>query len=188
MIKFGQVQAYDKTTGEATIVYMRPDACAKCGACGGGGKSRSIRLKADCAVGDWVKVELPDAAQPITIAANTSIAMKGGPWFHYDLTDEEREAFPDGTFNITAIRIEPLAVSIVGGDYESEPQNLSRYNVQDRVKLYRADGSEITYGWDGNFFQGQYSPTVLRVDSYDIIDPEAVAYVEIDGERFDVKQ
>lgn len=60
MIKFGQVQAYDKTTGEATIVYMRPDACAKCGACGGGGKSRSIRLKADCAVGDWVKVELPD--------------------------------------------------------------------------------------------------------------------------------
>lgn len=135
-----------------------------------------------------LKVELPDAAQPITIAADTSIAMKGGPWFHYDLTDEEREAFPDGTFNITAIRIEPLAVSIVGGDYESEPQNLSRYNVQGRVKLYRADGSEITYGWDGNFFQGQYSPTVLRVDSYDIIDPEAVAYVEIDGERFDVKQ
>ena len=34
MIKFGQVQAYDKTTGEATIVYMRPDACAKCGASG----------------------------------------------------------------------------------------------------------------------------------------------------------
>ena len=135
-----------------------------------------------------LKVELPDAAQPITIAADTSIAMKGGPWFHYDLTDEEREAFPDGTFHITAIRIEPLAVSIVGSDYESEPQNLSRYNVQGRVKLYRADGSEITYGWDGNFFQGQYSPTVLRVDSYDIIDPEAVAYVEIDGERFDVKQ
>lgn len=134
-----------------------------------------------------LKVELPDAAQPITIAADTSIAMKGGPWFHYDLTDEEREAFPDGTFNITAIRIEPLAVSIVGSDYESEPRNLSRYNVQGRVKLYRADGSEITYGWDGNFFQGQYSPTVLRVDSYDILDPEAVAWVEIDGERFAVE-
>ena len=55
------------------------------------------------------------------------------------------------------------------------------------MKLYRADGSEITYGWGGNFFQGQYSPTVLRVDSYDIIDPEAVAYVEIDGERFEVE-
>lgn len=60
MMKFGQVMAYDEATGEATIVYTRPDACAKCGACGGGGKSRSIRLKADCAVGDWVKVELPD--------------------------------------------------------------------------------------------------------------------------------
>ena len=64
---------------------------------------------------------------------------------------------------------------------------MSRYNVQGRVKLYRADGSEITYGWDGNFFQGQYSPTVLRVDSYDLLDPEAVAWVEIDGERFEVE-
>lgn len=27
----------------------------------------------------------------------------------------------------------------------------------------------------------------LRVDSYDILDPEAVAYVEIDGERFEVE-
>ena len=60
MIQFGQVQAYDASTGEATIVYMRPDACAKCGACGSSGKPGSIRLKADCAVGDWVKVELPD--------------------------------------------------------------------------------------------------------------------------------
>ena len=42
------------------VRFERPEACAKCGACGGGGKSRSIRLKADCAVGDWVKVELPD--------------------------------------------------------------------------------------------------------------------------------
>lgn len=60
MIKFGQVQAYDETTGEATIVYIRPDACAKCGACGTGSQQGSIRLKADCAVGDWVKVALPD--------------------------------------------------------------------------------------------------------------------------------
>ena len=28
---------------------------------------------------------------------------------------------------------------------------------------------------------------VLRVDSYDILDPEAVAWVEIDGERFEVE-
>ena len=60
MMKFGQVMAYDEATGEATIVYTRPDACAKCGACGGMGKPGSIRLRADCAVGDWVRVELPD--------------------------------------------------------------------------------------------------------------------------------
>lgn len=32
------------------------------------------------------------------------------------------------------------------------------------------------------------SGETLRVDSYDIIDPEAVAYVEIDGERFDMNR
>ena len=78
MIKFGQVQAYDKTTGEATIVYMRPDACAKCGACGGGGKSRSIRLKADCAVGDWVKVELPDG-RFVSATAIAACLLSAGP-------------------------------------------------------------------------------------------------------------
>ncbi len=61
MTKFGQVQAYDPATGEATIVYIRPDACAKCGACGTQSHSGSIRLKADCAVGDWVRVELPNS-------------------------------------------------------------------------------------------------------------------------------
>lgn len=60
MIKFGQVQAYDAETGEATVTYVRPDACAKCGACGTLNQNGTIRLKADCAVGDWVRVELPD--------------------------------------------------------------------------------------------------------------------------------
>lgn len=60
MTKFGQVQAYDEKTGEATIVYIRPDACAKCGACGSMNRTGSICLKADCKAGDWVRVELPD--------------------------------------------------------------------------------------------------------------------------------
>lgn len=60
MIKFGLVQAYNAQTGEATIGYVRPDACAKCGACGMLNKNGTIVLKADCAVGDWVRVELPD--------------------------------------------------------------------------------------------------------------------------------
>lgn len=60
MIKFGQVTAYDEKTRKATVTYIRPDACAKCGACGSLNKSGTIELKADCKPGDWVRVVLPD--------------------------------------------------------------------------------------------------------------------------------
>jgi len=61
MIKFGQVKKYNPKTGVATIAYVRPDACAKCGACGSLNQTGTIDLKADCAEGDWVKVVLPDS-------------------------------------------------------------------------------------------------------------------------------
>ena len=61
MVKFGQVTAYNEKTGVATITYIRPEACAKCGACGGLSQTGSIDLKADCKVGNWVKVVLPDS-------------------------------------------------------------------------------------------------------------------------------
>jgi len=61
MIKFGQVKAYDEKTGMATIAYVRPDACAKCGACASMNQTGTIDLKADCREGDWVKVVLPDS-------------------------------------------------------------------------------------------------------------------------------
>ena len=61
MIKFGQVTAYNEKTGVATITYIRPEACAKCGACGGLSQTGSIDLKAKCKTGDWVKVVLPDS-------------------------------------------------------------------------------------------------------------------------------
>ena len=60
VVKFGQVTAYDPVTQLAVITYSRPDACAKCGACGHMDQQGSIRLKADCAVGDWVRVVFPD--------------------------------------------------------------------------------------------------------------------------------
>lgn len=60
MIKFGQVTAYNEKTGIATITYIRPEACAKCGACGALTQTGSIDLKADCEIGNWVKVVLPD--------------------------------------------------------------------------------------------------------------------------------
>ena len=70
----------------------------------------------------------------------------------------------------------------------------SRYDIQSRVKLFRADGTELTYGWNGKFYKGydgregsSSGLMTLRVDSYDLIDPAAIAYVEIDGERFAVE-
>jgi len=60
MIKFGQVTAYDEHRRTATISYIRPDACEKCRGCGSMSQTGSITLKAECKVGDWVKVELPD--------------------------------------------------------------------------------------------------------------------------------
>ena len=60
MTKFGQVYEYDEATQTATIHFDRPDACKKCGACGSGSQQGTISLKADCKVGDWVRVEMPE--------------------------------------------------------------------------------------------------------------------------------
>ena len=142
-----------------------------------------------------VKVMLPDMAEAVTINVKKTISLKGGHWFHYDMTDEEAAEYPDATFDIQEVRIEPLAVSVIGKNHGSLPLGgTSRYDVQSRVKLFRADGTELTYGWDGEFYQGFYGrvrkssgQSALRVNTYNIIDPEAVAYIEIDGERFEVK-
>ena len=142
-----------------------------------------------------VKVMLPDMAEAVTINVKKTIALKGGHWFHYDMTEEEAEQYPDATFDIQEVRIEPLAVSVIGKNHGSLPLgDTHRYDVQSRVKLFRADGTELTYGWDGEFYQGFYGrvskssgQSALRVNTYSLIDPEAVAYVEIDGERFEVK-
>ena len=154
-----------------------------------------IRDLTDYSAKASVKITLPDAPTTLTVDVEKTIALKGGHWFHADLTDEEAEAYPDATFDIQQIRVEPLAVSVRGMNHGSLPLGgTSRYDVQSRVKLFRADGTELTYGWDGEFYKGQYGrgdknsgQITLRVDSYDLIDPEAVAYVEIDGERFEVK-
>ena len=60
MTKFGQVYEYNEETKMATVRFERPDACKKCGACGNGSQTGTITLKADCKVGDWVRVELPE--------------------------------------------------------------------------------------------------------------------------------
>ena len=152
-----------------------------------------------CSLSDYsahasVKISLPDAPAALTLPIQKTITLKGGPWFHSDLTDEEAAAHPDSSFDIDEIRIEPLSVSVIGKSHGSPAGGNSRYDVQSCVKLLRADGSELTYGWDGSFYAGDYGRIVnsaglmtLRVDTYDLIDPAAIAYVEIDGERFAVE-
>lgn len=152
-----------------------------------------------CSLSDYsahasVKISLPDAPAALTLPIQKTITLKGGPWFHSDLTDEEAAAYPDSSFDIDEIRIEPLSFSVIGKSHGSPAGETSRYDVQSRVKLLRADGSEMTYGWDGSFYAGDYGRIdnsaglmTLRVDTYDLIDPAAIAYVEIDGERFAVE-
>jgi sigma-E factor negative regulatory protein RseC len=60
VIKFGQVYEYNEAKRLAAIRFERPDACKKCGACGTQTQKGTISLKADCKVGDWVKVEYPE--------------------------------------------------------------------------------------------------------------------------------
>lgn len=89
MIKFGRVNDFDPRTGMATITYVRPDACAKCGACGSLNQSGEIRLKADCAVGNWVRVELPDGRFLHATALAYVVPLVGfllGLWLGYSLS------------------------------------------------------------------------------------------------------
>lgn len=60
MTKFGQVYEYNVATGMASVRFTRPETCAKCGGCGAGSQQGSVTLKANCKVGDWVRVELPE--------------------------------------------------------------------------------------------------------------------------------
>lgn len=60
MTKFGQVASAQPENQTVTVRYARPDACEKCGACGGKTHEQAITLKGEAQVGDWVKVELPD--------------------------------------------------------------------------------------------------------------------------------
>ena len=60
MTKFGQVYEYNEATHQASIKFSRPEACAKCVACGTLSQTGTITLTADCKVDDWVRVELPE--------------------------------------------------------------------------------------------------------------------------------
>ena len=37
-----------------------------------------------------------------------------------------------------------------------------------RVKLFRADGTELTYGWDGEFYKGSYGREIQKFRTDDL--------------------
>jgi sigma-E factor negative regulatory protein RseC len=60
MIKYGQVTERNDRKGLVTVRFERPEACAKCGACGAGSQKGEVTLQSDSRVGEWVRVEMPE--------------------------------------------------------------------------------------------------------------------------------
>ncbi len=60
MIKFGQVTKRDTAKGLVTVEFSRPEACAKCSACGSLSQKGEVVVHSDCELGSWVRVELPE--------------------------------------------------------------------------------------------------------------------------------
>ena len=60
MYKFGRITDYHPDTKTAVITYERPDACAKCGACGTLNGHGSIELPCEAEIGSWVRIAFPE--------------------------------------------------------------------------------------------------------------------------------
>ncbi len=60
MIKLGQVTKRNSAKGLVTVEFSRPEACAKCGACGSQSQKGEVEVLSDCEIGSWVRVELPE--------------------------------------------------------------------------------------------------------------------------------
>jgi sigma-E factor negative regulatory protein RseC len=60
MIKYGQITKRDDAKGLVTVEFSRPEACAKCGACGSQSQKGEVVVPSNCEIGQWVRVELPE--------------------------------------------------------------------------------------------------------------------------------
>jgi len=59
MLRTGTVVA--SGNGQLTLLFERPEACEKCGACGGRRHGHQVILPGEAAVGDLVTVNMPEA-------------------------------------------------------------------------------------------------------------------------------
>lgn len=58
MIRTGRVVA--EQNGQLEICFERPEACAKCGACGGGKHFSQVKIPGSAPVGSYVDVDMPE--------------------------------------------------------------------------------------------------------------------------------
>ena len=58
MIRTGRVVA--EKDGQIEVCFERPEACAKCGACGGGKHISQVKIPGSAPVGSMVAVDMPE--------------------------------------------------------------------------------------------------------------------------------
>lgn len=58
MTEFGVVTKSED--GRVTVMFSRPEACEKCGACGGSKHKHTLELPGEYEVGHWLRVEMPE--------------------------------------------------------------------------------------------------------------------------------
>ncbi|WP_455501737.1 hypothetical protein [Gemmiger sp.] len=151
----------------------------------------------DHSVMEKFQLPIPERIGTVQVKTNAKLPMTS-----VSVHDYNNDTYYDsGSTTVTVKRVTvsalqvTAAVTISNGD----PYTLYAYtkDLYEKIRLFDKEGQEIAYGWEGHFYSGGMTSwpehpdarTVftMELDSYDIIDPEAVAYVEIDGERFEVK-
>lgn len=58
MTEFGIVT--QSGNGRSTLAFARPEACEKCGACGGVKHKHTLEIAGEYPVGHWLRVEMPE--------------------------------------------------------------------------------------------------------------------------------
>ncbi len=58
MTQFGIVT--QSGNGRSTLTFSRPEACEKCGACGGTKHKHTLEIDGEYPVGHWLRVEMPE--------------------------------------------------------------------------------------------------------------------------------
>lgn len=151
----------------------------------------------DHSVCEKIQLTIPERIGTVKTEMNKKLAMTNVTV--HDPNDDTYYDSGDTTVTVKRVTVSALQVSVAVTISNGDFYTLYAYipELYEDVRLFDADGKEITYGWEGNFYSGailNWTPdadarTVYTVtlDSYDIIDPQAVAYVEIDGERFEVQ-